>query len=459
MNEDTYFFDLNDEQVKKIEEKYALFEPLLNEYLSKDEKHEYKEHVYRVLGISERTLRRYLQRLREDGIYTLTRKKRSDAGKLRTFSEDLLKKALELLDENRYRSVPMLMNLLEADENLAPLVKKISPHTLYYHLKKSGYDFKHRGKDGSNNIYKRFQADYPNHLWQGDARDGICLPDPNNPEKTKMTYLFGWMDDFSRKFMYARYYWDEKLPRMEDCFRQAVLRWGLPENLYCDNGAVFISNYFLFLVSDLEIKKIHHRAYSAWCKGKIENGMKTIKRFQREAGLAGFRTIEELNNTLHAWIEVEYNSKIHSSTGETPNNRYRENINAHPPRRIKDIDHFNSLFFYREPRTVNKYSKIQFNNNLYPVYGLPVGEKVEIRFNPFDLEEILVFRNKTFFSKIKATALNTKAIIKDIPEEKKRPDISKASVEYFKLVREKYTEQKTQQADNMRFSDLKKEEN
>ena len=173
------------------------------------------------------------------------------------------------MDESSYRSVPMLMNLLEADENLAPLVIKISPHTLYYHLKKSGYDFKHLNKDGPDNIYKRFQADYPNQLWQGDARDGICLPDPNNPEKTKMTYLFGWMDDFSRKFMYARYYWDEKLPRMEDCFRQAVLRWGLPEKIYCDNGSVYISNYFLFLVSDLEIKKIHHRAYSAWCKGKV----------------------------------------------------------------------------------------------------------------------------------------------------------------------------------------------
>jgi len=117
-----------------------------------------------------------------------------------------------------------------------------------------------------------------------------------------MTYLFAWMDDFSRKFMYARYYRDEKLPRMEDCFRQAVLRWGLPEKIYYDNGALFISNYFLFLVSDLEIKKIQHRAYAAWCKEKIENSMKTLKRFQREAG---FRTIEELNNTLHAWIEVE----------------------------------------------------------------------------------------------------------------------------------------------------------
>ena len=56
MNEDTYFFDLNDEQVKKIEEKYALLEPLLSEYLSKDERREYEEHVYRVPGISERTL-------------------------------------------------------------------------------------------------------------------------------------------------------------------------------------------------------------------------------------------------------------------------------------------------------------------------------------------------------------------------------------------------------------------
>jgi len=90
-------------------------------------------------GISERTLRRYLQRFREEGINTLTRKKRSDAGIFRVFSDEILKKALELLEQNSSRSIPMLMKLLETDEQIASQVRNISPSTLYYHLKEAGY--------------------------------------------------------------------------------------------------------------------------------------------------------------------------------------------------------------------------------------------------------------------------------------------------------------------------------
>ena len=164
----------------------------------------------------------------------------------------------------------MLMELLQADEQVGSQVANISPSTLYFHLKQAGHEFRGRGADPPSGTYRRFEADYPNQLWQGDARHGIPLPHPDKAGKRKMTYLFGWVDDFSRKIMAARYYWDEKLPRMEDCFRRAVLRWGRPEKCYCDNGKVYLSKHFLILTSDLGIKKIHHRAYAAWCKGKIE---------------------------------------------------------------------------------------------------------------------------------------------------------------------------------------------
>ena len=95
-----------------------------------------------------------------------------------------------------------------------------------------------RGSDPPSGIYRRFKAEYPNQLWQTDVRHGIPLPHPDKAGKRKMTYLFAWVDDFSRKIMDARYYWDEKLPLMEDSFRQVVLRWGLPKKLYYDNGEV-----------------------------------------------------------------------------------------------------------------------------------------------------------------------------------------------------------------------------
>ena len=234
MTNDSFNFDLNDRQLEQLQSRYELIEPLLDSYLAPPQKKEHAQRVCQTLRISARTLRRYLKKVRDGGVRKLLRKRRADAGKLRVFSDQILPRALQLLQQNPYRSVRMVMKLLATDADLAPKVQAISPYTLYYHLKKAGYDFKSRPGEPSSKVYHSFQADYPNQLWQGDARDGIPLPHPDDSRKKKMTYLFAWIDDFSRKIMYARYYWDEKLPRMEDCFRQAVLRWGLPERLYCD---------------------------------------------------------------------------------------------------------------------------------------------------------------------------------------------------------------------------------
>jgi putative transposase len=457
MNVDTLFFDLTPEEIKDILEKYALLEPLLDSYLSDSEKRKLKEEACFKLEISERTLRRYLSKLRKKGIKGLSIKKRRDRGRLRVFDESILDKAKMLLKENPYRSIPMLMNLLEADQKLSDKVKNISCHTLYYHLKQSGYDFAKKRRE-SEKIYHKFEADYPNQLWQGDSRDGIYLPDPEDPSKWKKTYLFGWVDDYSRKVMYAKYYFSLKLPSMEDSFKYGALRWGLPEKLYCDNGKVYRSKYFTFMLSDLSIKKIHHPAYSAWCKGKIENIMKSFKRFQGEAQSCAFKTLDELNSALFAWMEVEYNNKIHSTTGETPNNRYQNGILNHPPKRVADIDEFNKLFLFREIRKVNKYGKVQLESNFYPVHGIKPNQKVEVRFDPFDLTEVLIYYNNQFYTKTKASILKTKEIIKEIPEEKRDREVSINAINYFKLLREKHNEQILKNADDIKFSDLNKED-
>jgi hypothetical protein len=210
------------------------------------------------------------------------------------------------------------------------------------------------------------------------------------------------------------------------------------------------------MVNSLGVRKIHHPPYCAWCKGKIEAVMKTIKRFQTEAHMAGFKTIEELNQTLQAWVEVEYNAKIHSSTGETPNTRWRNTLGTHPPRRISDLDHFNSLFLWREERTINKYAQIQFNKNFYKVQGLGIGETVEIRFDPFDLREIQLFHEGRFFCILKASKLVTEALT-HIPEEKKKQDISPEAQFYFSKIREKYLERTRKELEDVYYYPLKEE--
>ena len=240
----------------------------------------------------------------------------------------------------------------------------------------------------------------------------------HNPKKKKKTYLFAWVDHYSRMILCAKYYWDEKLPRLEDSLKHMILRWGIPVRGYFDNGKVYISNNFTFQLSELGIKKIHHPPYKAWCKGCVELRMKNILSFQHEAELADFKTIDELNETLWAWIDVEYNAKKHKETGETPKDRFRNSINKQPPRRVKDLEWFNTLFLSRENRVIDKFKKISFNANEYKIEGLPIGEHIEIRYDPFNLKEIQVFHDEKYYRNLTAYKL-TRKTFKNIPEENK----------------------------------------
>jgi hypothetical protein len=271
-----------------------------------------------------------------------------------------------------------------------------------------------------------------------------------------MTYCFIWLDDFSRKILFAKYYWDEKLPRLEDSFKQALLRYGVPLKVLCDNGSVYISKNFHFQADELGIRVIHHKPYQSWVKGKAEFIMKTLKRFQEEIRLTDVKTIEELNETLNAFVEVEYNNKIHSETGETPNNRFFNSIKKNPQKTIKDLAYFNSLFLHRQEKVVDKYKKIRFNNNFYTVAGLGVGVRIEIRYDPFDLTEIQVYYKKKYYSNLKAYKLTNKTV-KNIPCElqKSKEVISKEATIFFHKLREKYQEIKKIQANDISFLNIK----
>jgi putative transposase len=446
-------YDLSDEQFSEIQTTYAILEPLFSDYLTPHQKRMMRLEVCQKLDIAERTLYQMLKELREEGPICLVRRVRKDKGKYRKFNPVLLDSAKKLLIQNPARSMEMVMKLLKADPEISPLINGISTGTLYSNLRKSGFDLSSLRKSYIDKPFRSFEKDWCNALWQGDARHGIYLPHPEKPDKVKRTYLFAWVDDFSRKILFARYYWDEKLPRLEDCLRQAILRWGLPEKIYVDNGSVYISKQFTCIAASLGIRKIHHPPYRAWCKGKVEAVMKRFKAFQKEAELAGFKTIDELNETLAAWIEIEYNNKLHSSTGETPNSRFYNSTIKYPPKRIKDIDAFNVNFLWREYRIVDKRGFISLFGNSYRLYDIGIGEKVEVRFNPFKLTNIHVYKHKKYVSTVKAyTITNNK--LRNLPEENKKSDkqVSKEAVNYFSNLRKKHLEDKSENAFN--FSNI-----
>ena len=195
----------------------------------------------------------------------------------------------------------------------------------------------------------------------------------------------------------------------------------------------------------------------AWCKGKIEAFMKTLLKFQTEARHAGFKTLEELNQSLFAWIEVAYDNKIHSSTGETPNDRFRNAAVKQPLHRVTDLDQFNSLFFFREERVTDKSGYIHFNANLYKTPMMP-GEIVVIRFDPFNISQVALFQNDKPLGVFAAVKLNQNRYAK-IPESHNRPEqeVSESAQRYFEHVRKKHFENVRRNVDSISFSNITKE--
>lgn len=445
---------LSDKQINALEEKLKYVEPIASEYTTAPEKAQLRKEACRILSVNERTLRKWVAGYREKGSLALVRKERSDSGQHRLVTDDLVKKAIDFLNENPYRSVRFVLELLKKEPaDIGAVAASTKPATLYHHIKKTGFSFKRARNYRNNRVYRRFEAEYANLLWQGDARHGISIPHPEKPGKTKMTYLYAWVDDFSRKIMHAQYFWDEKLPRLEESLRKAVLRWGIPKKLYCDNGATYASKQFTLIVSNMGSRKIHHPPYQAWCKGKVEKVMHRLLIFQREIQLTAVKSLDELNNTLYAWIEMEYNQKYHSAIGETPNERFRQSIIKHPSARVTNLDVFNSFFLWEVDRIVNKYGYISLYKNQYRIKEVGIGEKILIRFDPYDLHEIYVYHKGKLLGKIKAYKFSSPECT-EVPQENKdsKQKISRAARRYFENVREKYQQESQNTKDS--FSNI-----
>ena len=133
------------------------------------------------------------------------------------------------------RSVPKLRRLLAADPNYTALIAHVSDRSIYRFLQDSELGHNQRramlGPTASR-VYRSFEAPHALALVQGDARDGIWLDLPDGSRRK--TYLFVWIDDFSRKILFGKYYLNEKLPCLEDSFRYMLLRWGIPLAAYLD---------------------------------------------------------------------------------------------------------------------------------------------------------------------------------------------------------------------------------
>ena len=209
---------------------------------------------------------------------------------------------------------------------------------------------------------------------------------------------------------------------------------------FVDNGQVYVSRHLIAILVELHIKHIRHPPYQAYCKGKIEAANKIIKnQFQREAQVAGIRTLDELNSAFWAWMDLDYNTRVLAATGQSPDARFGDGL---PPdqRRITDLDAFNALFLWRQRRTVSKYGRIKLHGNQYPVTSVPYGTVVEVRFDPYDLAQLAIYDASGVLIETTSAAKQVTAQVPNIPAESaaKPAQVSAAARVWFTRLREQH---------------------
>ena len=169
---------------------------------------------------------------------------------------------------------------------------------------------------------RSYEAEYVGGLWHLDFHHGSCqVIVPSGEWVTPI--LFATLDDRSRLCCHAQWYLDETAETLTHGLMQALLKRGLPRALMTDNGSAMRSAEFAGGMYALSILPEFTLPYSPYQNAKQEVFWVSVEgrlvpMLEGEQNL----TLELLNEATQAWVERDYNWKVHSELGTTPMRRF-----------------------------------------------------------------------------------------------------------------------------------------
>ena len=297
------------------------------------------------LGFS--TIERWYQKAsaaKAGPVEVLKRKIRSDQGQHPALSAALVTQLTE-----QYRQHPSWSYQLHAD-NLAALIQKdpaLAPKPSYASvvrfMKSHGLIKRPRRgpvhSPGGQAAEARFEArevrsfenPYVNGLWHLDFHHGsrrVLLPSG----QWSVPLLLGILDDHSRLCCHAQWYLAEGAEELCHGLSQAFQKRAIPRSLLEDNGSAMIAAETEQGLARLSIVAEHTLPFSPYQNGKQESFWNQIegRLLPMLEGVADL-ALDPLNEATLAWIEMEYNRKVHSETGQTPLQRYLDDKDVGRP--------------------------------------------------------------------------------------------------------------------------------
>jgi len=292
-------------------------------------------------GVSEKTIYRVSASRRKI-------KSRSTKGKIKLPIKDGVLKKMRAFT---YQTDCPATDVVEIFEGNGMIEPGMRPAWFSRWLKTQGMSRKEMKKDRRPCI--RFEASQPGEVYQIDTTmseqyfvdddgsigwESTVSRNKNRPgNQKKRLVLFAAMDDHSR-VVYAEFFTGQTINHwlnfMFNAFRKKddprFIFHGIPWALYMDNDAISKSDKFGrvcralgILVKKHEPTKKTDRFSKARSKGKIERKLRGFAEKQKITKINKFASLKEANEFLFEKC-LEYNSRIHSTTGEAPFRRWNK---------------------------------------------------------------------------------------------------------------------------------------
>lgn len=179
-----------------------------------------------------------------------------------------------------------------------------------------------------NREVRSYEVEYVNALWHLDFHHG-SIKILDSAGEWRKPLLLCILDDHSRLVCHAQWYFDETAETLVHGVMQALQKRGLPRALMSDNGPAMISAEFTEGLSRLSIVHEPTLPYSPYQNGKQEvlwgqvEG-RLLAMLEGESEL----TLKLLNDATIAWVEFEYQRKVHKEISCTPLERYLNSKNV-----------------------------------------------------------------------------------------------------------------------------------
>jgi putative transposase len=387
-------------------------------------------------GVTFRTLQRWVANYKRQGLAGLVRKERTDVGERRTTSPRM-REAIEGL---ALEKPPLpLSSVHRQAKQFAQMIGEPAPtYWIVRDIVRSlPSDLRTLAQDGSRrfgelyDLVHRREASRPNALWQADHTqlDITLLREDGTAGRPWLTAV---IDDYSRSI--AGYFLGFDPPsslRTSLAMRQAIWRkadshWqvcGIPDVLYVDNGADFVSKHLEQVAVDLKMRLIFSTPGKPQGRGKIERFFRTVNEmflcdlegYTRRGRRKPELTIDQLEQRFRAFMVEVYQRTPVAEAELSPSAKWEEG--GFLPRIPASLEQLDLLLIEElRPRKVRR-DGIHFQGFRYISLTLAayVGEDVTVRFDPRDMAEIRVFFKDRFLCRaISAEIAGETVALRDI---------------------------------------------